>query len=303
MVVRTAELDWEIHCHGGEAAVSRILGEFSADTATVSPASELEALLLQTRTQKTAQLALAQSGGCLRNALTMVAQSNSTAEFRTRLEDLLEWESVAQHLDEPWQVVIAGPPNAGKSSLLNAVAGYERSIVFDQPGTTRDAVQTEVVLNGWPFQLVDTAGLRSATNEPVETAGIRRARDLLQSADVVLIAVDRSAGWQQEHNEVLRSIPNTTPRSIVVCKSDLRGEEVIPAEQSALEILETSAANHTGLRNLCDWLTRTLIPNEPSLNTALPIASSAKLCHSLLEELQRGATLEQVRQRLNEWCD
>ena len=86
------------------------------------------------------------------------------------------------HLARPWQVVVAGPPNVGKSSLINALAGYPRAIVHWAPGTTRDAVTVETVLDGWPVELCDTAGLRTA-GDAVERAGIELARRKMAQAE------------------------------------------------------------------------------------------------------------------------
>ena len=302
VVVRTAEYEWEIHCHGGEAAVSRILNEFSMGAATAPPKTIFESLLLQTQTQKTARLALAQATGCLHRALRNAADCSSSADLAQKLQSLLEWESAARHLNEPWQVVIAGPTNVGKSSLLNAIAGYERSIVYDQPGTTRDTVRTELVLNGWLFQLADTAGIRSTSGDPVEAAGIRRAKDLLQTAEAVLIAVDGVRGWEPEHRQLIAEIAPSTPRTIVVCKTDLGRSMAVPVDVADLEMFETSAVRRTGLRELCAWLTRTLIPIEPSLSTALPVVGSADLCRGVLKDLNDGAPLDPLRQQLRMWC-
>ena len=87
--------------------------------------------------------------------------------------------------------VLAGPPNSGKSSLFNALVGVERAIVTDEPGTTRDAIEAVVEVDGFPFRLVDTAGLRSAAGR-VERLGIEVARRYLDTADAVLYC--REAG-------------------------------------------------------------------------------------------------------------
>jgi tRNA modification GTPase len=90
-------------------------------------------------------------------------------------------------------LVIAGPPNAGKSSLLNRLAGYEAAIVTEIPGTTRDLVREDILIDGMPVRVVDTAGLRASADR-IEAEGMRRARDAMQRADVVLLVRDASAG-------------------------------------------------------------------------------------------------------------
>ncbi len=89
-------------------------------------------------------------------------------------------------------IVIAGPPNAGKSSLLNALAGSDTAIVTEIPGTTRDLLRAEIQIDGLPMRLVDTAGLRTAS-DPVEQEGIRRAREQIEHADQLLLVVDDCA--------------------------------------------------------------------------------------------------------------
>ena len=89
-------------------------------------------------------------------------------------------------------VVLAGPPNAGKSSLLNALLDENRAIVSDVPGTTRDSIEAWIDLDGWPIRLVDTAGLRE-TKDAVEVEGVRRSEELLSKADLVLWLGDPSS--------------------------------------------------------------------------------------------------------------
>ncbi|HET6535773.1 MAG TPA: tRNA uridine-5-carboxymethylaminomethyl(34) synthesis GTPase MnmE [Sphingomicrobium sp.] len=102
-------------------------------------------------------------------------------------KELAEWlaRPLAEPLREGIRVVIAGPPNAGKSSLLNAIAGYERAIVTDVPGTTRDHIEVHLALSGVPIRLTDTAGLRES-GELVERIGVDRARSLIDVADVLV---------------------------------------------------------------------------------------------------------------------
>jgi tRNA modification GTPase len=95
------------------------------------------------------------------------------------------------HLTTPWRVVIAGPPNVGKSSLLNAIAGYQRAIVSPLPGTTRDVVTITTAINGWPVQFADTAGLRE-TQDELESAGVALAGAALEQAELVILVSDAS---------------------------------------------------------------------------------------------------------------
>ena len=119
-------------------------------------------------------------GGPLRerldDAISQLAQLRSEAERGRRLRDGLH-------------VVLLGPPNAGKSSLLNALAGSDRAIVTEIPGTTRDLLQEAIRIDGVELTLVDTAGLREAS-DPIEAEGIRRARAELQRADLALVVLD-----------------------------------------------------------------------------------------------------------------
>lgn len=130
-------------------------------------------------------------------------------------------------------VVLSGPPNAGKSSLFNALVGESRAIVSDVPGTTRDAVEAWVDFSGWPIRLVDTAGL-CETDDPIESEGVRRAERMISEADVV---IDLSPPGAR---------PLETATASVVCvhaKSDLgRGEGLNVSAKTGDGIVELKAA-------------------------------------------------------------
>jgi tRNA modification GTPase len=131
-------------------------------------------------------------------------------------------------LREGLNVVIAGKPNAGKSSLMNRLAGDDIAIVADVPGTTRDVLRRQVHLDGLPLNLVDTAGLRSAS-DAVEAEGVRRARNEIARADRVLYIVDAGIAGDGDAERVaveLGSLPADIPVTVVINKIDLIG---IPA--------------------------------------------------------------------------
>jgi tRNA modification GTPase len=140
------------------------------------------------------------------------------------LEQLLREVHQGQMLKDGLTVVICGPPNVGKSSLLNRLARYERAIVTEIPGTTRDMIREEINLDGLPVHLVDTAGLRM-TADRIEQEGIRRARAVLEQADQVLFVIEYGDPLTSEDQQILRSLPPGCGYALVNNKIDLHGVE------------------------------------------------------------------------------
>ena len=110
----------------------------------------------------------------------------ASCELRVKIEEAIRKTAEGRLLKSGALVVLAGPPNAGKSSLLNALLDENRAIVSDIPGTTRDSIEAWIDLDGWPIRLVDTAGLREAQDE-IEGEGVKRSEDLIAKADVVVL--------------------------------------------------------------------------------------------------------------------
>src|SRR5205085_4352386 len=158
------------------------------------------ALLERATTVRTASILLDQYHGAFDGAVAdvLAAIDRGDADAARRLlEDLAAVGPVGRHLVEPWTVVVAGAPNVGKSSLVNALAGYQRSVVSEVAGTTRDVVTTTVAFDGWPVELADTAGLRRAA-ESLEAAGVELARRFLEGADLVVwvtAVTDHASTW------------------------------------------------------------------------------------------------------------
>jgi tRNA modification GTPase len=123
-----------------------------------------------------------------------------------RVRQILLTAPQGETLREGALTVLAGLPNSGKSSLFNALLGLERAIVTDIPGTTRDALDAAITLDGYPFRLVDTAGLR-ASEDPVERIGIEVARSYLNRADIVLFCAEASRALVEEERAFLGSCP------------------------------------------------------------------------------------------------
>ncbi|QVV67331.1 tRNA uridine-5-carboxymethylaminomethyl(34) synthesis GTPase MnmE [Synechococcus sp. LA31] len=147
------------------------------------------------------------------------AVAHALIGVRTELEHLVADAERGQLLREGLRVAIVGRPNVGKSSLLNRLSRRERAIVTDLPGTTRDLVESELVLEGVPLTLLDTAGIRTTTDR-VEQIGIERSRAALQAADAVLLLFDLSAGWCREDEALRALVPPGVPLLLVGNKAD-----------------------------------------------------------------------------------
>lgn len=138
--------------------------------------------------------------------------------LRVQLDDLLQEAQRGVRLNDGLRVAIIGRPNAGKSSLLNALAGSDRAIVTDIAGTTRDVLREQLNLDGIALELADTAGLRE-TDDPVEREGVRRAHGELARADVALLVTDAE---HADHDlALLRDLPASVERIVLVNKIDL----------------------------------------------------------------------------------
>lgn len=146
-------------------------------------------------------------------------------------------------------VVIAGRPNMGKSSLLNALAGEDLAIVTPVPGTTRDAIRQSIQIEGVPINFIDTAGLRDTPDE-IEVLGITRTWEMIERADVVMVIVEAASGVLAEDEEIFAKLPNRVPRIIVRNKLDLIGDEPSRTCQGNSQILSLSAKTGKGLNLL-----------------------------------------------------
>lgn len=137
-----------------------------------------------------------------------------------RLQQVQQSAKQGNILREGMNIVLAGQPNAGKSSLLNALAGEESAIVTDIAGTTRDLLKQEINIDGMPLHIIDTAGLRESS-DPVEQEGIRRAWQAIEAADRVLLLIDDRSGFGDQDEEILEQFPEKLAVTIIHNKIDL----------------------------------------------------------------------------------
>ena len=205
--------------------------------------------MISARSRRAAQLAMAGIDGGLQRRIAALRERllDQLAELEARVdfeEDLppLDAEAVAaalaavraelerlgveaqqgELLREGLRVAIVGRPNVGKSSLLNLLSRRERAIVTDLPGTTRDLLESELVLDGVPLTLLDTAGIRP-TSDVVEQLGIERSRQALAAADVVLLLFDLTAGWTAADQQLRELVPPGAVLLLVGNKADAAG--------------------------------------------------------------------------------
>lgn len=274
-----------------EGSSLQTASKYEHDAAVEDPLStaainrEAAAALCQASTLKTALILLDQFQGALTQALVTLKELEEAGQTREALElcnRLLAAAEFGVRLNDPWRITLAGPPNVGKSSLMNALCGAARVLVHHEPGTTRDAIETNLVIGGWPNVLIDTAGIRES-NEPVERQGIQTARSRWLDCDIGLLVVDALVGWTEAHDGLL-----VGPRQVIVIinKSDAIGDQqalttIIQRVQakwqasgkSQLSIATTSATKPGGIDELLRIISDYLDQQAPLPETAVPFTS------------------------------
>jgi len=171
----------------------------------------------------------------------------------TQLHQVLASAQQGVLLREGMSVVILGRPNAGKSSLLNALSGRESAIVTDIAGTTRDIVKEEIQVDGLPLHILDTAGLRETT-DAVEQIGVARAWSALEEADRVLVVVQANESIHPEDEAILAKLPSHLPLTLIHNKVDLIEKSPGLVELDDKTEIWLSAKHHFGLDLLKDHL-------------------------------------------------
>lgn len=177
-------------------------------------------------------------------------------QLRTRVSGLLDRAKQGSLLRTGLHVVLAGQPNVGKSSLLNALAGNELAIVTEVAGTTRDAVRETIQIEGIPLHIIDTAGLRD-TDDFVERIGIERSWKEIEQADLIMLVIDARNGLTQSEDEIVAKLPNDIHRLIVENKCDLIGKSACSHEIEGVHHLLLSAKTGEGIELLRRELLRT----------------------------------------------
>ena len=171
---------------------------------------------------------------------------SALASARRSLDALLATYDRGRFLARGVPCAIVGRPNAGKSSLLNALVGYERAIVTAIPGTTRDTVEERCVLGGVLLRLIDTAGLRAAS-DVVERMGVERSRKAMEEAGLILVVIDQSQNIGESDFQLLQEAMALAPTVLVRNKSDLPSAPIPAASMDLPPAVEVSAKTGQGL--------------------------------------------------------
>jgi tRNA modification GTPase len=173
------------------------------------------------------------------------------AELRqidAELQRILATANQGELLRSGLKVAIVGRPNVGKSSLLNAWSRSDRAIVTALPGTTRDVVESQLVVGGIPVQVLDTAGIRE-TVDPVEQIGVMRSQTAAQSADLILLIVDAESGWTQADQQLYETLKDR-PLVLVINKIDLASVDQVHYPSPIAHVVATVAAKQQGIADL-----------------------------------------------------
>ena len=205
------------------------------------------------------------------------------------VEALLATRHEGRWLRDGARVAIAGPPNAGKSTLLNALSRRDRAIVAATPGTTRDVLEETILLDGIPVCLVDTAGLREAPGE-IEREGVRRARRAAAEADFVVLVFDASRPPSPADAAILDSVENN--RSIVVLNKTDLGSRRFPSDYPGRRTVAVSLKNDPSAAPVAEALLAALLPDR-SGETDGDVAVSVR--HQAALESARASLLEARR--------
>lgn len=211
----------------------------------------------------------------------------------SQVKHILATKDQGELLRSGIKVAIVGRPNVGKSSLLNAWSKTDRAIVTDLPGTTRDVVESQLVVQGIPIQVLDTAGIRE-TEDTVEKIGVARSLQAVSQADLILFTIDASVGWTLEDEEIYRQIKDLN-LILVINKTDIAPSEGVKYPEEITQIVPTAVAFNQGIPALETAIIDTIKKGETiagDLDIAINQRQAAALTRAKIALIQVQETME-----------
>lgn len=205
-----------------------------------------------------------------------------------------------QNINAGWNLCIIGKPNVGKSSLLNAILLFDRAITSPMPGTTRDTIEEEIIINGAIVRLIDTAGIRESDNI-IEQEGIKKSLQSLKQSNIVLFVLDISKPFSNEDEEICRHISDTQKTLIVLNKTDkehklnkAKLKHIIPKDTTIIEVsaLQKDKTAQTIKQALSKIIDSTRIQGEIILSASYQLESMRQTLQSLRLAQLKLDTLE-----------
>ncbi|MEQ8541471.1 MAG: tRNA uridine-5-carboxymethylaminomethyl(34) synthesis GTPase MnmE [Coleofasciculus sp. D1-CHI-01] len=166
----------------------------------------------------------------------------------TDIKQILATADRGQLLRTGLNIAIVGRPNVGKSSLLNAWSRSDRAIVTDLPGTTRDVVESQLVVGGIPIQVLDTAGIRETVDQ-VEKIGVERSRRAAEAADLIVLVIEATAGWSSDDQEIYTQVKHR-PLILVINKTDLAPADSVSYPDSIDRVITAAITKNEGIEAL-----------------------------------------------------
>ncbi|WP_066349291.1 tRNA uridine-5-carboxymethylaminomethyl(34) synthesis GTPase MnmE [Geminocystis sp. NIES-3708] len=210
-----------------------------------------------------------------------------------QVKHILETKDQGELLRSGIKVAIVGRPNVGKSSLLNAWSKNDRAIVTDLPGTTRDVVESQLVVEGIPIQVLDTAGIRE-TEDTVEKIGVERSLQAVSQADLILFTIDASVGWTQEDEEIYQKIQELN-LILVINKTDIATLETVKYPSKIKQVVNTAVAINEGIEALEKMIIKSIQRGETiaqDLDIAINQRQAASLTRAKLALIQVEETIK-----------
>ena len=202
------------------------------------------------------------------------------------LENVLKTYGQGKILRQGVAAAIVGRPNVGKSSLLNALAGYERVIVTEVAGTTRDTVEESVMLGSTRLRLIDTAGIRE-TADRIEAMGVERSKEAIENADLVLFVCDGSTALTADDRAIIELCVEHEHAIALINKTDM-GAKVVPSDLPFMQVIEISAATGAGLDLLADTVDVMFANDMPCDGSILTNARQYDACRRAYEAMLRA---------------